>query len=48
MKKQIRNKKIEIRVSEEEELQIKNYFKEKGMNLSEYIRNHLKEVTKNQ
>lgn len=48
MKKQIRNRKIEIRITEEEELQIKNYFKNRGMNLSEYIRNHLKEVTKNQ
>lgn len=46
--KQSRDRKIEIRVNREEELQIKNYFKEKGMNLSEYIRNHLKEVTKNQ
>lgn len=40
-----RDRKIEVRVSQEEELQIKNYFKEKGMNMSEYIRNHLKEVT---
>lgn len=46
--KQARNKKIEIRVNEQEELQIKNYFKQRGMNLSEYIRNHLKELTRNQ
>ena len=43
-----RDKKIEVRVNKEEELQIKNYFKQKGMNLSEYIRNHLNEITNTQ
>ena len=43
-----RDKKIEVRVSKEEEVQIKEYFKSKGMNMSEYIRNHLKEVTNTQ
>lgn len=41
-----RNKKIEVRVTELERIQINRYFKREGIKLSDYIRNHLLELTK--
>lgn len=43
---QIRDTKIQIRLTKEEKEQIQAYFKENCMNLSEYMRKHLLELTK--
>mgnify|MGYP000038727687 CR=1 FL=1 len=43
---EIRDKKIEVRLTEAEKEQIKKYFDDNCMNLSIYLRKHLLELTK--
>lgn len=43
---EIRDKKIEVRLTEAEKEQIKGYFKENCINMSEYLRKHLLELSK--
>lgn len=42
-----RDKKIEVRVSPIELMQIKNHFNNENINLSDYIRNHLLQISEN-
>ena len=46
MEQQIRDTKIEVRLTKQEKEQIKGYFKENCINMSEYLRKHLLELTK--
>ena len=46
MEQQIRDTKIEVRLTKQEKEQIKGYFKENCINMSEYLRKHLIELTK--
>ena len=43
---EIKDTKIQVRLTKEEKEQIKTYFKENCMNLSEYMRKHFLELTK--
>lgn len=43
---EIKDTKIQVRLTKSEKEQIKGYFKENCMNLSEYMRKHLLELTK--
>ena len=46
MEQQIRDTKIEVRLTKQEKEQIKGYFKANCINMSEYLRKHLLELTK--
>ena len=43
---EIKDTKIQVRLTKEEKEQIQAYFKENCMNSSEYMRKHLLELTK--